>query len=411
MEFDSFLLILYMKNGRIAYEIIGDEAAVKRIIIGLDYNNVFEEFYVPEKISENGKDYYITEFKKHCFRFATCGMLIFSDSSRLRTFTDELFDNAYVQSIRIPPLLRKICDSAFVNVDHVTKIIVPDNNQYFTSISSILIQKYPLIPVFGSRIIRKVFIRETSIEIHAFAFQNCKNLRYVCLPKSLRIIGEKSFMNCVSLKRIRIPASVEEIRLGSFIMCINLERVTFEEDSKLKVICENVFQDCAALKSIKIPKNVIKICSHAFVDCFNLKSIEFETPSSIEDIANSAFSSLISLEKIFIPKSVKNLGQYNFFRCESLEDIIFDQNSQIHVIQTGFASFSTLKKLTLPPSVNYICKSNIRNMEEIVISNPGDVYIEDEINITNLKITIQEATQITSNLSPSRYHIERKANL
>lgn len=93
-------------------------------------------------------------------------------------------------------------------------------------------------------------------EIGSSAFANCKNLKSVVLPNSIRYINIRAFYNCVLL---------EEVRLGS----------------NVKSIGHSAFSGCEKLKKITIPAKTEKIGDYVFSGCDNLETITVKSGNKI----------------------------------------------------------------------------------------------------------------------------------
>ena len=100
----------------------------------------------------------------------------------------------------------------------------------------------------GSQI-TSVVIPEGVTEILGSAFVECRNLRTVTLPSSLRIIGN-SFRYCERLTTINIPAGVTTIERYAFYNCKNLTEITIP--ATVTTIGENPFSGCTGLISITV---------------------------------------------------------------------------------------------------------------------------------------------------------------
>lgn len=123
--------------------------------------------------------------------------------------------------------------------------------------------------------------------IEDFAFANCKNLRSVQLPKSLKRIGDFAFSNDSALVKVKI--SNGEIGNCCFMGCVSLEKLVLDNVS---VIGEYAFMDCVSLKEITIPQSVKEIRSNAFSGCSNLRKVKVVSPETV--IARDAFETTYS---------------------------------------------------------------------------------------------------------------------
>ena len=126
------------------------------------------------------------------------------------------------------------------------------------------------------------------------AFHGCESLEQVVLSEGLEIIGPYSFYECKSLKSITIPSSVKEVGEGAFYQCDSLGQVVLCEG--LEKIGGDAFCFCHSLKSITIPASVKKIEHDAFSYGDRLNSITFE--GAAPKLGNNALG---EVEVIYAP--------------------------------------------------------------------------------------------------------------
>jgi len=91
-------------------------------------------------------------------------------------------------------------------------------------------------------------IKEGTVSICGYAFEDCSGLASVTIPNSVTSIGESAFYGCSGLTSVTIPNSVTSIG-------------------------ENAFYDCSGLTSVTIGKSVNSIGFQAFLRCDSLKTI------------------------------------------------------------------------------------------------------------------------------------------
>ena len=154
------------------------------------------------------------------------------------------------------------------------------------------------------------------------AFDNCKNLTSVILPKGVESIGNYSFGGCKSLTAVALPEGVKSIGTGAFSGCTSLESVTLP--SSLTSIGEIAFRRCTCLISITIPDGVKDISYGTFASCSNMTDIIFS--EGVTSIGEGAFQGCSKLTSISIPNSATYIGEYAFWNCSSLLSIIFGKN-------------------------------------------------------------------------------------
>ena len=111
---------------------------------------------------------------------------------------------------------------------------------------------------FRRRKFKKVTIPNTIDSIGGFAFDNCKSLKKVNLPRALKSIehllgkkayfGSSCFSRCTSLEEIVIPENVLVLPEYIFLDCLSLKKVTLP--SSLMIIENNAFSYCSALETV-----------------------------------------------------------------------------------------------------------------------------------------------------------------
>lgn len=139
------------------------------------------------------------------------------------------------------------------------------------------------------------------VELGEEAFHNCKAMKTVCLPNSLRIIRRKAFENC-TFEGIELPESLDEIEYNAFGSC-RLRSICVP--SRVKRINRYVFSNCELLSSVKLPKELISIEGYAFLRCTALECID--VPEGTREIGEKAFEDCERLRKIRIPRSVTRM--------------------------------------------------------------------------------------------------------
>lgn len=223
-------------------------------------------------------------------------------------------------------------------------------------------------------------IREGTVSIADGVFQNCRELKSVRLPNSLRSIGIKAFGECESLESIIIPRDVEYIGREAFKHCYNLASITLYNN--IEVIGQKAFDDTEWYKnivgvkdyfhndyavadtsvsdsdnyevasakvetdngnysvdgnfvyigsvlygtkeevpygtSLAVKEGTKGIAEYAFNNCNGLVSVSL--PGSIMCVGEGAFQSCKGLERVNIPKRLKKVGKHSFEGCVSLKE-------------------------------------------------------------------------------------------
>ena len=171
----------------------------------------------------------------------------------------------------------------------------------------------------------------------------------IIIPDNVKFVGREAFSNCNSLTDIVIGKNVEDFGYNAFYKCKALENVFWNSTKYddwnpffyLSPTCccgkgdcgttipiktlifgddvENIPSDfcdgiCYSLTSIILGKNIRIIGSNAFYMCCNIK--ELIIPDKVDSIHSDAFSGCSSLEKLYIGKNVSYISEAAFNGAE-----------------------------------------------------------------------------------------------
>ena len=154
----------------------------------------------------------------------------------------------------------------------------------------------------------------TVIEIGYKAFQNCRNLTSVTIPKGVWKIDCYSFVGCTNLRVLNYNAE-----------CYRFEFYGYDD-----VDDYYFFRDCP-INEINIGEDVRKIPAYFAYNLDSLTSITI--PDGVDSIMNGAFKNCSSLTSVNIPNSVTYIarsmsswGIDPFEGCSSLTSMTIDMN-------------------------------------------------------------------------------------
>jgi len=199
------------------------------------------------------------------------------------------------------------------------------------------------------------------------AFYNCRNVKSLILPESVKYISTGAFYGCSSLRSINIPDSVKLITNQVFYGCSSLTSIQLPEG--INSIDGEAFYGCTSLSSIKLPESVTYIGLKSFKNCSNLSSINI--PESVIQISEYAFDGCSNLFTIEIPDNI-------FLQHGALDNTGWIESQPDGVIYAGKYVYSYKGSLSneisihLRDDVTYICDYafyDCRNLTSINIPN------------------------------------------
>ena len=289
---------------------------------------------------------------------------------------DRLFDN----SICIKPTMSYEMTPLFS-----LKEIFFDRNGFFLDLlngcdakqNDYIIKDNKFIKYFGYD--EKVIIQDGITEIDNDAFENCNNLKSICIPKSVEIIRENAFIGCKNLEEINLPQGIKSIELGTFSDCKSLKSIVIPPS--VGHIDVRAFENCEELQFISIGSNVT-ISSRAFKGCKKLVNTEgyviinnqlFDyygtdtdiiIPSNVTEISSGAFSVSENVKTIIISSSICELNPFAFFSCKNLTAIVLPDN--IERLPSDVLSLSKkLHSVVFPKTLKFIDKRAFMGCEEL----------------------------------------------
>lgn len=301
------------------------------------------------------------------------------------------FHDENLTSIVIPQSVTVIECNAFSGLNHLTSIVVDENNKVYDSRNNCnaIVETATNTLIKGCR---NTIIPNTITSIGEKAFSFCLYLESIEIPNGVKSIGLSAFSNCPGLAKVDIPDSVTSIDDGAFACCHSLKSIALPKSitsigSPKSDRKYDRASDCGAfahspLESIDIPNSVKYIGFGAFMGC-EITSIEI--PDSVTCIGDSAFDSC-QLETVRIPSSVKTIGEHAFASCYNLKTVYLP-NSIEYIGSEAFASCKNLEFIEVndnEPHDSTCKKGVIKNkafnfaqyLKKIIIPNSIEVIEE-----------------------------------
>jgi len=321
-------------------------------------------------------------------------------------------DCDYLRKIKLPNTFTAIQKGAFSWCEVLEEVFLPDSikdieGSVFTEsgIREINLSKslnaIPTSTFWGCNNLSNITIPEGVVKIEGFAFADCKNLKEITLPSSLKFIGPLAFHGA-GLKKLLIPKNVNQIMPDAFAYC-PIERIDVDphnkkyscfsnclietkkqtlilgcknskiiSSDKVKCIGAHAFNGCH-IERLTIPYGVVAIYNCAFEGCVDLKEIIL--PRTLEKIYFDAFFGCAHLERIHIPEALSYIATGAFKGCSGLLEITVDEknrqyqsvNNCLIEISTKTLIFGGYKDVSIPSDdrVTAIAESAFQQCREL----------------------------------------------
>lgn len=314
----------------------------------------------------------------------------------------------YIETVEIGSGVSEIEETAFGYCYSLKKIIVNENNKYFSSSSDGVLfnkDKTKLIQ-YNINSNRTTYTVPSSVtSIGGYAFMDADKLETIIVPSSVNDIGHYAFNHCKVLKTININGKISSINNGTFYYCTKLETVNISACSS--TIGSEAFEECSSLKSFVIPNGVTDIENSAFNNCTSLSVVTIPNtvtyignyafyntaltavtiPESVTHINHNAFGNT-KLSSIFIPKNVSYLNNNAFNECQQLEKVNVSSENKYYISQNNIVYSKDMTELIFFPLNYKITTYNIPEGVEKALSLSLDNVVSLTIpsSLTSLEI-------------------------
>ena len=389
--------------------IIGDQAfdssKLKEIIIPKNVKNMGISDYGGESSFAECKNLETVIFEEGMEKIPICALCECKSVKNItipesvREIAYAAFKNTGIETIKLPPLLVDIGQSSLSNCKTLKSIEIPSSVERIDraafagcefeevrlpeSLETIGTQAFDSSKLKEIIIPKNVTTMGDSYNGGKSSFAECKNLETVIFEEGMEKIPICALCECKSVKNITIPESVREIAYAAF---KNTGIETIKLPPLLVDIGQSSLSNCKTLKSIEIPSSVERIDRAAFAGC---EFEEVRLPESLETIGTQAFDSS-KLKEIIIPKNVTTMGDsYNggkssFAECKNLETVIFEEGMEKIPI-CALCECKSVKNITIPESVREIAYAAFKNTGIETIKLPPLLVDIGQSSLSNCK--------------------------
>lgn len=190
------------------------------------------------------------------------------------------------------------------------------------------------------------------------------DIESVVIGEGIETLGNYSFFNCKSLKNITLPSSLKTIK------------------GALAIANSGAFASCTALEEITLPEGLQKIGYNAFNGCTALKSITF--PDSLQTLEGSygidtygalgPFTGCTNLQRVVFGNGIKSTGVCSFANS-GVKEVVFS-SSLTEISQYSFSNTKILS-VEIPENITTIGARSFANctfLDTATIYNPNCVF-------------------------------------
>lgn len=176
-------------------------------------------------------------------------------------------------------------------------------------------------------------------------FRSCSCLRFVSLPRDLRLIDNDAFYYCSKLEEVRFAgrSNLRSIGNEAFRGCYNLSRINLPEG--LESIGEQCFYGCSNLRRIDLPSTLREIGQEAFCD---VPITDIRLPSGLTFVGANSFKNT-RITTLYLPRDLK-VENDSFGNMPKLKEFQVERGNRNYTIEDGVLYDATGEVLIYYPN-------------------------------------------------------------
>ena len=283
--------------GDLTYTVLTENGTTGTVSVKATSTEITGKVIIPERVSNNGKDYTVTQVADKAF-----------------------WHCAQMTSVKIPESVNYVGSFGFNDCASLDSLVFPNDDLTFSA---------------------------------WYVCSGCKNLKYVRLPANLQKLGYEMFSECENLESIHIPESCTNWSTYSFFRCYKLKNVNIPYG--VKTIGQAAFYECYELEDLEIPPTVTSIEKQAFTRCKKLRTLDL--PNSVTQFGWQTFEECTLLKHLTFPSHLKNIRDGGCLEnCSGLTEVTIP--AEIEDFTYGLGYLSNLKSIfimgdSIPTGIEY----------------------------------------------------------
>ena len=372
----AFLLILLIgsaltatafdfESGGIYYNITSSSSMTAAVTYYSKTDNTYSgTITIPEKVTHDGKTYYVTAIGDYAFVGCTGLNKVNYASQRITSIGNYAFQGCNgMTTFVVPSHITSIGNYAFNGCYGMTSVVIEESEEtlslgYNYSAGSQsggrgMFYDCPLTSVFIGRPL------SYSTTYNGYSpFANNKTLTKAHFGNPVTSIQNYLFYGCTSLKTLVYNSQCKPTTIGNYAFsgCKALTESDIHYPVSVKTIGDGAFQNCITISSYTIPDHITSVGTYAFQNCTNLSNVVVKP--SVTSIGNGTFNGCTALTGITIEESEETLslgcnysagsqsgGRGLFYDCP-LTSVFIGRPLSYSTTYNGYSPFANNKTLT-----------------------------------------------------------------
>ena len=271
---------------------------------------------IPEKVTHDGKTYYVTAIGEYAFIGCT-GLKKVNYSQRITTISNYAFQGCNgITSFVIPPQITSIGNGVFNGCMGMTGVTIEESEETLSMGCNYhngnggntpgrgLFYDCPLNSVFVGRPLSY----STNFYDGYSPFANNKTLAKAHFGNPVKSIQSYLFTGCSSLKTLVYNSQCRPTAIENYAFwgCTSLTETDIHYPESVKSIGNYAFQDCSSISSYTIPNHVTTIGAGAFMSCTRLSNVVIKP--SVTSIGNATFNGCTAMTGVTIEEGEETLS-------------------------------------------------------------------------------------------------------
>ena len=370
--------------GELTYTVLTESGTTGTVSVKATSTDIAGKVIIPEKVSNKGVEYTVTEIKDQGFR-----------------------DCVSLTNVKIPETVNYVGTCGFYHCESLDSLVFPNDDLTFSF----------WYVMQGCKNLRYVRLPENLKRLSYFMFAECENLESIRIPESCTSFDEYAFFRCYKLKEVNIPYGVKSLGMADFYECYELEHLDIPPT--VTYIGKQVFTRCRKLRTLSLPNSVTQFGWQTFEECTLLKHLTFPShlknirdgaclekcsgltevtiPAEIEDFPNG-LGVLSRLKSIFImgdsiPTGLQYYSRKNYVTIYVKKSVFEERYSS-----GTWNGYKVSYKIPVTMSHKYqtLCRDFDMDFSDETVTNGCKVYLASGINASHTNVSVTPITYVPS---------------